>query len=138
MFYSLGSLGSAARDPLTALVYMQFAHHLAEGDELITLTVAEFYEQLRQNQRAADTYARIPPTSVFGNRAAIGRAAALERLEKTDEAIETLKALLALHRGDGPPRVHRMIERQTGSLPISRLSTPREMADPLTDPTRSN
>ena len=48
------------------------------------------------------------------------------------------EALLALHRGDGPPRVHRMIERQTGSLPISRLSTPREMADPLTDPTRSN
>lgn len=100
VFYSLGSLGSAARDPLTALVYMQFAHHLAEGDELITLTVAEFYEQLRQNQRAADTYARIPPTSVFGNRAAIGRAAALERLEKTDEAIETLKALLALHPED--------------------------------------
>ncbi len=29
VFYSLGSLGSAARDPLTALVYMQFAHFLA-------------------------------------------------------------------------------------------------------------
>jgi tetratricopeptide (TPR) repeat protein len=100
VFYSLGSLGSAARDPLTALVYMQFAHYLADGDELITLTIAEFYEQLRQNQRAADTYARIPPASVFGNRAAIGRAAALERLEKTDEAIEALKALLALHPED--------------------------------------
>ena len=47
-------------------------------------------------------------------------------------------ALLALHRGDAPPRVHRMIERQTGSLPIMRLPTPREMADALTDPTRSN
>ncbi|MCU0819366.1 MAG: tetratricopeptide repeat protein [Beijerinckiaceae bacterium] len=100
VFYSLGSLGSAARDPLTALVYMQFAHFLADDDELITMTVAEFYEQLRQNQRAADTYARIPPSSVFGNRAAIGRAAALERLEKTDEAIEALKALLALHPED--------------------------------------
>jgi len=48
------------------------------------------------------------------------------------------EALLALHRGDAPPRVHRMIERQTGSLPIMRVPTPREMADPLTDPTRSN
>ncbi|KQN78910.1 MFS transporter [Sphingomonas sp. Leaf62] len=47
-------------------------------------------------------------------------------------------ALLALHRGDAPPRVHRMIERQTGSLPVARLPTPREMADPMTDPTRSN
>ena len=48
------------------------------------------------------------------------------------------EALLALHRGDGPPHVHRMIERQTASLPVMRLPTPREMADPLTDPTRSN
>ncbi|MGN7158409.1 MFS transporter [Sphingomonas sp. SAFR-052] len=48
------------------------------------------------------------------------------------------EALLALHRGSEPPRVHRMIERQTGSLPVIRLPTPREMADPLTDPTRSN
>lgn len=48
------------------------------------------------------------------------------------------EALLALHRGDEPPRVHRMIERQTASLPVMRLPTPREMADPLTDPTRSN
>ncbi|PXA90283.1 MFS transporter, partial [Nostoc sp. 3335mG] len=48
------------------------------------------------------------------------------------------EALLALHRGAEPPRVHRMIERQTGSLPVMRLPTPREMADPMTDPTRSN
>lgn len=100
VFYSLSTLGSAARDPLTALIYMQFAHFLAPGDELVTLTIAEYYEQLRQSQRAADTYALIPPSSVFGNRAAIGRAAALERLEKTDEAIEALKALLALHPED--------------------------------------
>ncbi len=48
------------------------------------------------------------------------------------------EALLALHQGTEPPRVHRMIERQTGSLPITRLPGPREMADPMTDPTRSN
>ncbi|MGN5374911.1 MAG: MFS transporter [Sphingomonas hengshuiensis] len=47
-------------------------------------------------------------------------------------------ALLALHQGTEPPRVHRMIERQTGSLPVTRLPGPREMADPMTDPTRSN
>ncbi|CAN1490857.1 NrfG FOG, TPR repeat [Rhabdaerophilaceae bacterium] len=100
VFYSLGTLGSASRDPLTALVYIQLAHYLATGDEFITLTLAEFYEQLRQNQRAADTYGLIAPSSIFGNRAAIGQAAALERLEKTDEAIEALKALLALHPED--------------------------------------
>jgi MFS family permease len=36
------------------------------------------------------------------------------------------------------PVVHRMIERQTGSIPFSRAPGPREMADPMTDPTRSS
>ncbi|SNS16265.1 Predicted arabinose efflux permease, MFS family [Sphingomonas laterariae] len=44
----------------------------------------------------------------------------------------------ALHRGDAKPMVHRMIERQTGTLPWSRAPGAREMADPLTDPTRSS
>jgi hypothetical protein len=30
-----------------------------------------------------------------------------------------------------------MLERQTGSLPLSRAPDPREMGDGLTDPTRS-
>lgn len=47
-------------------------------------------------------------------------------------------ALAALHRGPNPPVVHRMLERQTGSLPIGRMSDVREMDDPMTDPTRSS
>ena len=47
------------------------------------------------------------------------------------------EALMALHSGETPPRVHRMIERQTGSPPVAITPTPREMAEPLTDPTRS-
>jgi len=41
----------------------------------------------------------------------------------------------ALHQGPDAPRVHRMIERQTGSLPVARTPSPREMAAPVTDPT---
>lgn len=44
----------------------------------------------------------------------------------------------ALHKGPNPPVVHRMLERQTGSLPLSRAPDPREMGDPMTDPTRSS
>lgn len=47
-------------------------------------------------------------------------------------------AIHALHGGPNPPVVHRMLERQTGSLPISRAPDPREMADAMTDPTRSS
>jgi MFS family permease len=44
--------------------------------------------------------------------------------------------LRALHRGPEPPRVHRMIERQTGSLP-AMSSESHEIAEPFTDPGRS-
>lgn len=44
----------------------------------------------------------------------------------------------ALHGGEAPPVVHRRIERQTGSLPSARAPQAQDMADPLTDPTRSS
>lgn len=47
-------------------------------------------------------------------------------------------ALAALHHGPDPPVVHRMLERQTGSLPIGRMPDAHEMGDPMTDPTRSS
>ncbi len=46
--------------------------------------------------------------------------------------------LRALHVGPELPRVRRMIERQTGSLPASQASIPHELVEPLTDPTRSS
>lgn len=47
------------------------------------------------------------------------------------------EAIAELHQGPDAPRVHRMIERQTGSLPGLRLPSARELADPMTDPTRA-
>ena len=41
-------------------------------------------------------------------------------------------------RGEAPPKVRRLIERQTGSLPAGRAPGPREMAAPMTDPTRAS
>ena len=59
-----------------------------------------------------------------------------QRITQADAEIS--RRVQALHRGEGPPVVHRMIERQTGSLPAGRAPGPREMADPMTDPTRSS
>ena len=56
---------------------------------------------------------------------------------RTNADAENSLALRALHRGPEAPRVHRMLERQTGSLPVTREPSPREMADPMTDPSRS-
>jgi tetratricopeptide (TPR) repeat protein len=97
VFYGLGSLGAGGRGSMTSVIYLQFAHFLAPGDELITMTLAEMFEQLRQNGRAADIYATIDSASPLADRAAIGRATALARLEKTDEAISVLRTI-AVHK----------------------------------------
>ena len=58
------------------------------------------------------------------------------RMTQADAIIP--ERIRALHQGAEPPRVRRTIERQTGSLPSFAGPGPREMAEPLTDPSRSS
>ncbi|MBL8269631.1 MFS transporter [Steroidobacter sp.] len=46
--------------------------------------------------------------------------------------------LRELHQGPGLPVVRRLIERQTAALPAGHISTPHDLAEPLTDPSRSS
>ena len=55
----------------------------------------------------------------------------------THEDAEIPARLRALHRGPDAPIVRRMIERDTGSLPVAADSTPH-IAEPLTDPHRNS
>ena len=48
------------------------------------------------------------------------------------------KRLYELHRGSSPPAIRRMIERQTGSLPVASDSAAHDLAEPMTDPVRSS
>ena len=57
-----------------------------------------------------------------------------QRITQADAMV--VERLRTLHRGPESPKVHRMIERQTGSHHSGSMS-PHEMAGPLTDPTRS-
>jgi len=58
------------------------------------------------------------------------------RLTHEDSVIPT--RLRALHRGPGAPVVRRMIERQTGTLPVASDSAAHDLAEPMTDPSRSS
>jgi MFS family permease len=58
------------------------------------------------------------------------------RITQADAAIG--ERLRALHQGPEPPRVHRLIERQTAAPPINRGVAPRIFIEPLTDPSRSS
>jgi MFS family permease len=55
---------------------------------------------------------------------------------RTVADIANSDAIHALHAGPDAPVVHRRLERQTASLPISRAPDAREMGDGLADPTR--
>lgn len=57
------------------------------------------------------------------------------RLTHEDAAIP--EKLRALHRGEHPPVVRRMIERQTGSLPSGHVTASHDLAEPRIDPARS-
>jgi hypothetical protein len=46
--------------------------------------------------------------------------------------------LLALHRGAEKPRVRRMLERQTGALPVGQTVAAHDLAEPLTDAHRTS
>lgn len=56
------------------------------------------------------------------------------RITKDDATVP--ERLHQLHQGPGQPVVRRMIERQTGALPHGHASTPHDLAEPLTDPSR--
>ncbi|MDT9598400.1 MFS transporter [Sphingosinicella sp. GR2756] len=58
------------------------------------------------------------------------------RVTKADAVVT--ERLRALHCGKKAPIIRRMIERQTGSIPDSRTPSPRELAEPLTDPNASS
>ena len=57
---------------------------------------------------------------------------------RTHADVENTNRILAFHIPGEPPRVHRMIERQTGSLPIPRTAGTGESIEPMTDATRSS
>jgi hypothetical protein len=56
----------------------------------------------------------------------------------TQEDANIPQRLHELHQGPGAPAVKRMIERQTGALPAGHVSTPHDLAEPMTDPSRSS
>jgi MFS family permease len=58
------------------------------------------------------------------------------RMTQNDAGVP--ERLRALHQGPGLPIVRRMIERQTGTLPEGHVTASHDLAEPMTDPTRSS
>jgi len=95
VLYGLGAVGNSAREAETSLVFMQLAAYLNPEDELVQVTIAELFEQIRQWERSGDVFAKIPATSPFRIRSLLGTVISFERRERTDDAITSLTTLLA-------------------------------------------
>jgi tetratricopeptide (TPR) repeat protein len=95
VLYGLGAASNSGREGVeTAIIFMQMALFLNPEDDLIKVSVAELYEQMKQWSRSGEAFAKIKSESPFRTRSLLGRVVAYERQERTDDAIRTLTTLI--------------------------------------------
>ena len=98
VLYGLGAAGSKQGDELAALIYLRL--YLRPDHALAAVTVADLYEQLKQNQAAIDAYEMVPATSPMRANADIQAGLSLDALGRTDDAIKRLQEIVAANPKD--------------------------------------
>ncbi len=94
VLYGIGSaLGSDSGEEYAAL-YLRLGLHLAPTQPLALLSLADYYEKIRDSEEAIEVYDRIAPDSPLRPNADIHKALNLDDLERTDEAIAILEQVI--------------------------------------------
>ena len=97
VFYSLaGALSNEADEDFT-LMYARVAEHLRPDHVDAILLVAELLRSLRQPELAVGEYSKVPSDHPAFHAAELGRADALLDSERTEAALEVLRALTRTH-----------------------------------------
>jgi tetratricopeptide (TPR) repeat protein len=94
VLYGLGGAGSRQGDELAALIYLRLALYLRPDHALAAVTVADLYEQLKQNQAAIDAYDMVPQASPMRASANIQAGLSLDALGRSDEAVKRLQSIV--------------------------------------------
>jgi tetratricopeptide (TPR) repeat protein len=94
VLYGLGGAGSKQGDELAALIYLRLALYLRPDHALAAVTVADLYEQLKQNQAAIDAYDLVPVASPMRASANIQAGLSLDALGRSDEAVARLQDIV--------------------------------------------
>jgi tetratricopeptide (TPR) repeat protein len=81
-------------------LYLEYALALRPDSDAALIQLAAVAEQLKDSQRAIDLYRRIPETSSLKEIADLQLGLNLADLDKTDDAVKHLKALLDAHPDD--------------------------------------
>jgi tetratricopeptide (TPR) repeat protein len=100
VLYGLGGAGSRQGDELAALIYLRLALYLRPDHALAAVTVADLYEQLKQNQAAMAAYELVPPNSPMRESADIQEGLSLDALGRSDEALKRLTEIVAANPRD--------------------------------------
>ena len=97
VLYGLGAAGSRQGDELAALIYLRLALYLRPDHALAAVTVADLYQQLKQDKAAIEAYEMVPRDSPLRQSAEIQSALALDALSRNEEAVKRLQDFVADH-----------------------------------------
>ena len=100
VLYGLGAVGGRQGDELASLIYLRLALYLAPDNALATITLADTYERMKQEEAAIELYDSVPQNSPLRVNADIQAALLLETLGKSSEASDHLQAVVAAHPKD--------------------------------------
>jgi tetratricopeptide (TPR) repeat protein len=92
VLYTSSDVGGRGRGAeLIALIYLQLANHLHGENDMVLVSLAENFEQLKQYDRAIELYNRVPEDSGIKIRTVIRSALALNDSKRTKEALKLLE-----------------------------------------------
>jgi tetratricopeptide (TPR) repeat protein len=100
VLYGLGGAGSRQGDELAALIYLRLSLYLRPDHALAAVTVADLYEQLKQNQAAIAAYELVPSGSPMRESADIQEGLSLDALGRSAEALKRLQEIVAANPRD--------------------------------------
>ncbi len=100
VLYGIGSASNRTGDELAAMFYLRLSLWLAPQNGLATITLADIYDRLKQLERANDTYDSIAENSPLRRSAVVQIALNLEQLDRKDEAVARLEAIVSKRPDD--------------------------------------
>jgi tetratricopeptide (TPR) repeat protein len=96
VLYTSSDVGPRGRgSELIALIYLQLANHLHGENDMVLVSLAENFEQLKQYDRAIELYSKVPEDSGIKIRTVIRAALALNDSKRTPEALKLLDERIA-------------------------------------------
>ena len=90
VLYGLGTVGSRQGDELPALIYLRLSLYLRPANDIVIVTLANLFEQMKRGEQAVAAYELVPQTSPLREDADIQVALVLDSLGKTDQAMQRL------------------------------------------------